>query len=88
MQVFMDTLAQVLEIVTRGQSIRIFVSGDFNINFNLCSREEAALVDLFASYGLESQVFEPTRIYGESSTCIDNINTKINMRFSRTTVLD
>lgn len=52
----------------------IVVTGDFNVHFELETRESQVLTDLFGSYGLLKTVTSLTR----GSACLDNVFTNLN----------
>ena len=59
----------------------IFLLGDFNVDFMPDANNTNKLKDIFATYGLEQLLNEPTRVTSNSSTlidlCVTNTATKI-----------
>ena len=71
-----DTFLQHLEqllLECEHLNYKIFLCGDFNVNFCGTSKELASLLDICKQFNLQQSVFTPTRITSQSSTCIDNI---------------
>ena len=70
--IFKDNLYQSLQILCEiYKSSRFIVGGDFNVNFQSDSKAAREIIDIFYSFGLEKCISEPTRVHGNSQTCID-----------------
>nr|CAI5829819.1 unnamed protein product [Callosobruchus analis] len=73
-ELFLARLDELLDLIVN-EKVKVFLLGDFNIDFlsnNQCLRD---LLSIFLSYDLRYTIFQPTRITVTSSTCIDNIVT-------------
>nr|CAI5822487.1 unnamed protein product [Callosobruchus analis] len=71
---FLARLDELLDLIVN-EKVKVFLLGDFNIDFlsnNQCLRD---LLSIFLSYDLRYTIFQPTRITVTSSTCIHNIVT-------------
>ena len=66
-------------------STRVVLAGDLNINLNTENTTKDRLLNLTLSYGLKAMFNEPTRMAGQSKTCIDNIFTNLNETTARIT---
>jgi len=51
------------------------VAGDFNIELQMENKAKDQLLSLMSSFNLLQTVFENTRVFGNSSSCIDNVFT-------------
>lgn len=71
-QVFLERFQQLLINIFTIDS-HIWVTGDFNIDFNVSSLEREEINDITAQYGLHSIVRDDTRITSHSKTKIDNV---------------
>lgn len=85
MDIFAEILSDALNLIIQ-YNTKIFIVGDFNINFLNETSVRARLFDLLFSYNLNITSTEPTRITSTSETCIDNIftNTDENDYCTRT----
>nr|CAI5843347.1 unnamed protein product [Callosobruchus analis] len=73
-ELFLARLDELLDLIVN-EKVKVFLLGDFNIDFlsnNQCLRD---LLSIFLSYDLRYTIFQPTRITVTSSTCVDNIAT-------------
>lgn len=87
LNIFIDRLYEALQILCETYKYsRLIVGGDFNINFQGDSKTAREISDIFYSFGLEKCISEPTRVHGNSQTCIDNIF--VNFEISEATVRD
>lgn len=71
--IFLDVFTSIMELIN-GCDCRIFIVGDFNVNFLIDSTNKSAIIDLFSSYGLRGIVSSATR----GSACLDNIFTNVD----------
>lgn len=78
-QVFLDKFLQLLNSIFTIDS-HIWITGDFNINFNIFSPESEEITNITAQYGLHSIVHENTRSTSHSNTKIDNIFANVDAR--------
>jgi hypothetical protein len=69
---FLDGMAQVLQQLCLSKS-QLIICGDFNVDFSVEGANKKALTYILASYGLQQNIHEPTRIAKTSATCIDNV---------------
>lgn len=58
---------------THFHNVDIFVSGDFNIDLPKPSRRRSDFFKLMKQFNMDPKIKEPTRILGDSATCIANI---------------
>lgn len=79
--IFIEQFTKLLQLVSEKYS-DIYVCGDFNVDKLKDSTENHILHDLLRSYGLNSLIHEPTRVYcgvsGVSRTAIDYVITNKN----------
>lgn len=82
---FIDTLEDMLLMVANKMNTHIVVlSGDFNVNFQKGTEQDVVkLVDMLRTFNLHPNIFEPTRVFGETATLIDNIFTNSHKLTSR-----
>lgn len=60
------------------------IAGDFNVHFELQTKEALQLTDLFSTYGLVGTVSDLTR----GKACLDNIFTNFDLNFCSAEVVD
>ena len=58
---------------------KVLISGDFNIDLNINSKETIRLTDLFRTYNFVPTIINPTRVTATTKTTIDNIFVNIQM---------
>lgn len=58
---------------------KILLTGDFNMDLMKSEKIQQSFLELTNSHGLRRGFYEPTRICGQSQTCIDNIFSNVNM---------
>lgn len=67
---------------------KIIVMGDFNVRFDLNSRELSEFHNIVDSFGMTVTISESTRVFNGCATCIDNILTNLNSNTYVTSVVD
>ena len=72
-KIFMSTLDDVLNKVINNNDV--ILCGDLNIDYLSNSTEKNELCDLLQTYNVNMIIHEPTRIFYNSTTCIDYICT-------------
>lgn len=77
---YTDVLNQLVYVLSKEKVLsNIFITGDFNINFNVTSKTTRRMRDILKSYNLK-QVFDTaSRVTESSSTLIDNVFTNIRL---------
>ncbi|KAG8331570.1 hypothetical protein J6590_038378 [Homalodisca vitripennis] len=71
-------LIDIEHLIARCVGKNLIVTGDINCNILADDVTADAYLGLMASYGLSSLIYEPTRIVGESKTCIDHCFVRFN----------
>ncbi|KAK9694620.1 Endonuclease-reverse transcriptase [Popillia japonica] len=72
---FINVLSKLL--VNVDLSCKVFIAGDFNVNFAVKSNNREILLDVFRSSALNLTTLQYTRITTVSGSCIDNIFTNL-----------
>lgn len=73
---FLQLFDQLLNDIVDKYS-RIFILGDFNIDFKGASSILSELASIMECYGLCAAIVDYTRVFNNSKSCIDNILTNI-----------
>nr|CAI5841360.1 unnamed protein product [Callosobruchus analis] len=71
--IFLESMSQLLDKVYKVKRYHYIVCGDFNLNFAKLNDSTTKLLNIFKTYGLESHITAMTRITPVSGTCIDNV---------------
>lgn len=78
-KIYLNIIEEIITTIYNmfNNNINIILSGDFNVNLliDANSPDKRALLNSFTSLGLDQTVFTPTRIQGNSKTCVDNFFT-------------
>jgi len=83
---FIDYMDYLMTSIIENNKI-IYVTGDFNTNFDSPTPQTLRLLQLLSSYSLLPTIGVPTRTTGQSSTIIDNIFTNNWDPFQSGTIL-
>lgn len=76
----LDVLTKVLELCQAlYPTDRLFVSGDFNIDFGKNSKDRQKTIEVLKMFNLDVVFSEPSRVTNISSSCIDNIFSNISI---------
>lgn len=84
--IFFETMTDLLNELFDKKK-RMFICGDFNINFARANKNANDIRNLFAAYNLISNLSEITRMGVNSSTQIDNIFFSQNINEGRVSVM-
>lgn len=79
-----DILTEGMEKILQklhNENVKVVIAGDFNINMEKKSSKRRNILDLMGTYNVEQTINQPTRITGNSATCIDGIFTNSELLY-------